>query len=108
MRENVVFLQSLQRAGGWCEPVTKEMQKSLLNSKAEMKKVSRAGISSLRSAAVTLLGLIDLMRCRYFICKKGGTARSLPLAPLSRLDLEGKRLYCFILYLFNLFKEVSK
>jgi len=36
MRENVVFYMSFQRAGGWCEPVTRGMQKSLLNSKAEL------------------------------------------------------------------------
>ena len=35
MRENVAFRMSLQRAGGWCEPVTVGMEKSLLNSKAE-------------------------------------------------------------------------
>lgn len=73
-RENVGQSKSFQRAGGWCESAARIGQKSLLNSNAEMQKVSRAGLSSARSATVILLGLLDLMRCRRIVCKKGGTA----------------------------------
>jgi len=64
MMENVGFTSRFREPVGWCEPVMAETQGSLLNSKAEMHKVSCAGLSSARSAAVILLGLLDLMRCR--------------------------------------------
>jgi len=47
MRETVAIITSFQRAGGWCEPVTIRLQRSLLNSNAELSKVSRAGLGSL-------------------------------------------------------------
>lgn len=71
-------------------------QISLLNSKAEMGKVSYAGISSARSAAVTLLGLFDLMRCRYFICEKGWYREKLASCPFKSSDLEGKRFFVLL------------
>jgi hypothetical protein len=60
MRENVVFCISFQRTGGWCEPATIGIQKSLLNSKAEhirFETVEKASDARSSEACATLLSM---------------------------------------------------